>query len=64
MILYLVNFLLLMENLELYCNWSLKLENIAAVTKEHPKELVLGKAQDAVIKCLKSLPAEARWNNV
>ena len=28
------------------------------------KELVLGKAQGAVIKCLKPLPPDLSWNNV
>ena len=42
--------------------WSEK--NIAAVTKQNPKELALEKAQGTVIKCLKSLPADASWNNL
>ena len=37
---------------ELYFHWILMLENIAAVTKCNPKELALGEAQCAVIKCL------------
>ena len=52
-----------MENLSYILIW-LKLENIAAFTKQHPKELALGKAQGAVIKCLKSLPHDVSWNNV
>ena len=41
---------------ELYFNWILKLKNIVTITKQHTKEFALGKAQGAVIKCLKSLP--------
>ena len=40
------------------------LNNINAVTKCNPKELALGKAQGAAIKCLKSLPTDTSWNNV
>ena len=39
-------------------------KNIAAVAKWNPKELPLGKAQAAVIKCLKSLHPDISWNNV
>ena len=42
----------------------MKLENIAATPKWYPKKLALGKAQGTVIKCLKSLPADASWNDV
>ena len=49
---------------ELYFDCVLKLENTAAVTKQNPKDLALGKAQGTVIKCLKSLPADSSWNNV
>ena len=35
-----------------------------AVTKWNPKELALGKAQGRVMKCLKSLHANANWNNL
>ena len=38
--------------LELCFDWILKLENIAVMTKYNPKELAIGKAQDAVIKGL------------
>ena len=41
---------------ELDFNWILKLENIAEVTKQNPKESVLGDNQGAVMKCLKPLP--------
>ena len=49
---------------ELYYDWILKLENIAAVTKQNLKELTLGKAQGVVINYLKSLPVVVIWNNV
>ena len=48
--------------LELYFSQILKLK-IAAVTKCKLRELVLGNAKAAVIKCLKSLPADTSWNN-
>ena len=54
--------ILLIENLSF--DWIWKLENIAAVTKWNCKELTLGKVQGTVIKCLKSLPADACWNNI
>ena len=41
---------------KLYFDWIQKPENIAAMTKCNPKELALGKAQGAVIKCQKPLP--------
>ena len=49
---------------ELYFDWILKLENIATVTKQNPKELVLGIARGTVIKYLKSLQADSGWNTV
>ena len=49
---------------ELHFDWILKLENIAAVTKQNAKELALGKAQGAVIKCLMLLQGDESWNNV
>ena len=49
---------------ELYFDWILKLENIAVVTKHNPKELALGKAQGAIIKCLNLLSADASWNGM
>ena len=32
--------------------------------KQNQKELALGRAQGAGIKCLKLLPADASWNNI
>ena len=49
---------------ELYFDWILKLENIAAVTKQNTKELALGKSEGVVIKCFKSSPADVSWYNV
>ena len=49
---------------ELNFGWILKLENIAVVTKSDPKELVLGKAQGTVIKCLKYLIADTSQNSL
>ena len=37
---------------ELYCDWILKIQNIAAVSIQYPKELTSGKAQGTVIKYL------------
>ena len=34
------------------------------MTKQNTKEVVLGKAQGAVIKCFIPLPADVSWNNV
>ena len=42
--------------------WYIKWENIVNVTKCDPKELAIGKGQYAVIKCLRSLPPDASWN--
>ena len=53
-----------MENLNYILTGILKLENIVAVTKWNPKALALGKVQGAVIKCIKSLPADASWKNL
>ena len=49
---------------ELYLDWILKHENIAAVSKWNPKVAALEKAQGAVIQCLKLLPADVSLNNV
>ena len=43
---------------------SLKLDKITAITKGNPRELTLGKALCAIIKCLKSLSTDTSWNNV
>ena len=48
---------------DLYFDSILKLDNMAVVTKQNLKELTLGKAQGAIIKCLKSLPADVSWSN-
>ena len=52
------------DKLELYFDCILKLENVAVVTKQNPKELALGKIRVAVIKCLKSLLPDTSWNSV
>ena len=45
-------------------DWILNLDNTAVVIKPIPKDLALGKAEGAVIKCFKSLPAHVSWINV
>ena len=40
---------------ELYCDWILKLENKATVTKCNSKQLGLEKVHSTVTKCLQSL---------
>ena len=52
---------ILVENLSCILTEFLSEKKIAAVTEHNPKELALGNAHGAVVKCLKSLPPDTTW---